>query len=75
MQQREEGQQREEVQLREEVQQREEAQQGEQSTSRNIKVNIGGGNPKLSFVLVFFPKFFLKIRVFSFSSIPCRRFS
>ncbi len=54
VQQREEGQQREEVQLREEVQQREEAQ-GEQSTSRNIKINIGGGNPKLSLVLVFFP--------------------
>ncbi len=44
----EEVQQRKEVQLREEVQQREEAQQVEQSTSRNIKMNIGGGNPKLS---------------------------
>ncbi len=54
MQQREEVQQREVGQQREEVQQREEAQQGEQSTSRNIKMNIGGGNPKLSFVLVFF---------------------
>ncbi len=41
-------QQREEGQQREEVEQREEAQQGEQSTSRNIKMNIGGGNPKLS---------------------------
>ncbi len=30
------------------MQQREEAQQGEQSTSRNIKMNIGGDNPKLS---------------------------